>query len=134
MSYEELILKTESILVEYTEKKLKDVFENDKETQSYESWIEEHCHNEFGFKFLNTFKQVFTGNIHEEDEPIIYYTGRQMSHLLQSIHDSKVINEEDKIIELAKAFVSDQVVDFHNWCVDVSIRMAHKVDNIDDLD
>jgi hypothetical protein len=131
MSYEEYVLKTESILVEYTEKKLKDEF---KSGFFFKGWIEGDCDHEFGFKFLETFKEVFGENIYEEDESIIYYTGRQMVHLLQSIKESNIIQEEDKIIELAKTFVSDQVGDFHNWCGDVCMRMTDESEDLNKLD
>jgi hypothetical protein len=124
MSYEEILEKVKTKIIELTEKNIKKSLEEYSFPVMFQSWIQMDSDHEFGFLFVKTFKEFFETNIHEKDEIIIWQHGKQMAHLLQAMLDSGI--DEKTMINLAKLFVFDQVGDFGNWCPDVCIRMYYE--------
>jgi hypothetical protein len=121
MSYEDCLEKVKTKIVELTEKKIKESLEAHAYPEMFQCWVQVDSDHEFGFLFVNTFKEFFGSNILQSDEHIIWQHGKQMAHLLQSMIDTGI--KQKTMVKLAKSFVSDQVTDFGNWCDSVCIRM-----------
>lgn len=124
MSYEDCLEKVKTKIVEITEKKIRESLEELAYPEMFQCWIQADSDHEFGFLFVNTFKEFFGSNILHTEEDIIWQYGKQMAHLLQAMMDTGI--NQKTMIKLAKSFVSDQVTDFGNWCDDVCIRMDYE--------
>lgn len=124
MSYEDCLEKVKTKIIELTEKKIKESLQEHAYPEMFQCWVQVDSEHEFGDLFVSTFKEFFGSNILKTEEDIIWHSGKQMAHLLQSSMDTGISRKT--MIKLAKSFVSDQVTDFGNWCDGVCIRMYSK--------
>jgi hypothetical protein len=122
MSYEDCLEKVKTKIVELTEKTIRKSLEEHAYPEMFQCWVQMDSDHEFGFLFVDTFKEFFGSNILQTEENIIWHCGKQMAHLLQSSMDTGI--SQKTMIKLAKSFVSDQVSDFGNWCGEVCLRMS----------
>ncbi len=116
MSYEEKITRVKTLLVDFVKEEI---------TSRYNYNNEFHMWSYSAIKeaYVSKFKDEFAQYMNDEIEGRLWFAGQNIAFAVQAYIDTNPNYTLSKLINFVETFLTIQLDDFGNWCVEIMMVM-----------
>jgi hypothetical protein len=93
----------------------------------FDMWLNCEADMAFGFGYIDKFKKHFSQYMNKDIEQNLYIAGKNInfaiSTYMEMYDDDDDDVELDDVLKFTEKFIENQIIDFDNWCDEISMAM-----------